>query len=103
MQISKAYPDMFDYVGLFSAAIYRGEQGVAMYESLDEGVAEQFRRGLSLYWIGIGADDFLYDENVKFRAMLDSKGYEYEYCESAGGHTWRNWRCYLAEFVTKLF
>ena len=103
MQISKAYPDMFDYVGLFSAAIYRGEKGVAMYESLEEGIAEQFRRGLSLYWIGIGADDFLYDENVKFRKMLDSQGHEYEYCESAGGHTWRNWRCYLAEFVTKLF
>ena len=103
MQISKAYPDMFDYVGLFSAAIYRGEEGVPMYEDLEQGIAEQFSRGVSLYWIAIGKDDFLYEENVKFRRMLDSKGYEYEYHESHGGHTWRNWRCYLTEFAPKLF
>ena len=103
MQVSKHYPDMFDYVGLFSAAIYRGEEGVLMYENLEEGIAEQFSRGVSLYWIGIGKDDFLYEENTKFRALLDENDYEYEYVESEGGHTWRNWRCYLSEFVTKLF
>lgn len=103
MQVSKHYPDMFDYVGLFSAAIYRGEEGVAMYENLEEGIAEQFSCGVSLYWIGIGKDDFLYEENTKFRALLDENDYEYEYVESEGGHTWRNWRCYLSEFVTKLF
>ena len=103
MQISKRYPDMFDYVGLFSAAIYRGEEGVAVYENLEEAIAEQFARGVALYWIGIGEDDFLYDENVRFRAMLDSHDYEYEYVESAGGHTWRNWRCYLTTFAERLF
>lgn len=103
MQISRSYPDMFDYVGLFSAAIYRGEEGVAIYENLAEGIAEQFSRGVSLYWIGIGRDDFLFEENVAFRRMLDEGGYEYEYFESEGGHTWRNWRCYLVEFVESLF
>lgn len=103
MQISRHYPDMFDYVGLFSAAIYRGEESVAMYENLEEGIAEQFSRGVALYWIGIGKDDFLYEENVRFRAMLDAADYEYEYRESEGGHTWRNWRLYLAEFAERLF
>ena len=103
MQISKRYPDMFDYVGLFSAAIYRGEEGVAMYENLEAAIAEQFDKGVALYWIGIGKDDFLYEENVKFRALLDAKEYEYEYVESEGGHTWRNWRCYLEQFAERLF
>ena len=103
MQISKRYPDMFDYVGLFSAAIYRGEEGVSMYENLEAAIAEQFDKGVALYWIGIGKDDFLYDENVKFRALLDSHDYEYEYVESEGGHTWRNWRCYLEQFAERLF
>ena len=103
MQISKRYPDMFDYVGLFSAAIYRGKEGVSMYENLEEAIAEQFDKGVALYWIGIGKDDFLYDENVKFRALLDSKEYEYEYVESDGGHTWRNWCCYLTQFAERLF
>ena len=103
MQISKLYPDMFDYVGLFSAAIYRGDEGVAMYENLEEAIAEQFDKGVALYWIGIGKNDFLYEENVQFRALLDSKEYEYEYVESDGGHTWRNWRCYLTQFAERLF
>ena len=103
MQISKRYPDMFDYVGLFSAAIYRGKEGVSMYENLEEAIAEQFDKGVALYWIGIGKDDFLYEENVKFRALLDAKEYEYEYVESEGGHTWRNWRCYLEQFAERLF
>ena len=51
----------------------------------------------------IGKDDFLYDENVWLRQYLDSHGYPYEYHESEGGHTWRNWRVYLSDFLQKLF
>ena len=51
----------------------------------------------------IGKDDFLYDENVWLRQYMDSHGYPYEYHESEGGHTWRNWRVYLSDFLQKLF
>lgn len=103
MQISKAYPAMFDYVGLFSAAIFRGEEGVALYEDLEEKLARQFGEGVSLYWIAIGRDDFLYEENTRYRALLDTASYPYTYRESDGGHTWRNWRVYLTEFAQMLF
>ncbi len=103
MQISKEYPEMFNYVGLFSAAIFRGKQGVATYEDLESKLERQFSGDLELYWIAIGSEDFLYDENVKYRELLDSKGYKYEYRESGDGHVWRNWRIYVAEFVQKLF
>ena len=103
MQISKEYPDMFSYVGLFSAAIFRGKEGVATYDDLEAKLERQFNTGLSLYWIAIGSEDFLYDENVKYRNLLDAKGYEYEYCESGDGHVWRNWRIYLTEFSQMLF
>lgn len=103
MQISKEYPEMFNYVGLFSAAIFRGKQGVATYEDLEPKLERQFSGDLELYWIAIGSEDFLYDENVKYRELLDSKGYKYEYRESGDGHVWRNWRIYIAEFVQKLF
>ena len=56
-----------------------------------------------MYWIGIGSDDFLYEENVQYRKMLDDNGYEYVYVESEGGHTWRNWRLYISEFVQQIF
>ena len=103
MQISKEYPEMFDYVGLFSAAIFRGKEGVATYENLEPKLERQFSGSMKLYWIAIGSEDFLYDENVKYRELLDEKGYKYEYRESGDGHIWRNWRIYIAEFVQKLF
>ena len=103
MQISKTYPEMFDYVGLFSAAIFRGKDGVALYEDLEAKLRRQFREGVALYWIAIGRDDFLYDENVKYRELLNELELPYIYRESEGGHTWRNWRCYLTEFAQMLF
>ena len=103
MQISKEYPAMFEYVGLFSAAIFRGKEGVETYANTEAKLKRQFQEGIKLYWIGIGKDDFLYDENVRYRAILDSEGYTYTYRESEGGHIWRNWRIYLGEYAQLLF
>jgi enterochelin esterase family protein len=103
MQISKEYPTMFDYVGLFSAAIFRGKEGIVTYADLDAKLARQFEQGMELYWIAIGKDDFLYEENVRYRELLDKAGYPYTYRESDGGHIWRNWRIYLGEFAQMLF
>jgi enterochelin esterase family protein len=103
MQISKEYPKMFDYVGLFSAAIFHGDSGVDVYDNLEKKLALQFSENPAMYWIGIGSDDFLYEENVQYRKMLDDNGYKYVYVESEGGHTWRNWRLYISEFVQQIF
>ena len=103
MQISKEYPTMFDYVGLYSAAIFRGKEGIETYANLEAKLERQFSEGMKLYWIAIGKDDFLYDENVRYRELLDSKGYPYIYRESEGGHIWRNWRIYLGEYAQLLF
>lgn len=106
MQISKEYPDMFDYVGLFSAAVLSGYEAgndSPVYKDMEKKLAVQFAKKPALYWIAIGKDDFLYDANVKFRSQLDAEGYPYIYYENDGGHIWRNWRIYLTEFVPKLF
>ena len=103
MQISKEYPEMFDYVGLFSAAIFRGKEGVGLYEDLESKLDRQFAQNPKLYWIAIGSEDFLYEENVRYRELLDSHNYHYEYYESGDGHIWRNWRIYLTLFAPKLF
>lgn len=103
MQISKEYPDMFDYVGLFSAAVARGNGDAPVYQNVEEKLKKQFDAHPALYWIAIGETDFLYDENKKFRADLDTKGYPYVYVESTGGHIWKNWRDYLEQFLPLLF
>lgn len=104
LHISKQYPTLFGYVGLFSAAILpRDEASSPIYADMETKLATQFSVTPRLYWMGIGKTDFLYEANADFRQMLDEKGYTYIYYESDGGHTWRNWRIYLTEFVPLLF
>lgn len=103
MQISKEYPDMFNYVGLFSAAIFRGKEGVATYSHLGNKLERQFRKGVKLYWISIGKDDFLFEENMRYLELLDELDHHYTYSQSDGGHVWRNWRVYLGDFAQMLF
>lgn len=104
LHISKQYPDMFDYVGLFSAATMPGKaEDSSVYADLEGKLAVQFGKKPALYWIAIGKDDFLYPMNEEFRRLLDKEGYPYEYLENEGGHVWRNWRIYLTEFVPRLF
>lgn len=105
LYISANYPDLFSYVGLFSAAVSREAKGpnAFVYQNLDEKLAKQFAKGVKYYFVAIGNDDFLYKDNQAYRQRLDSKGYKYEYMETDGGHEWRNWRKYLNYFVPKLF
>ncbi len=104
MHISKYYPNMFDYVGLFSAAILPNHEIKSpVYDDLDAKLKTQFSNPPTLYWIAIGKTDFLYQANVEYRKMLDDKGYKYEYFETGEGHVWKNWRIYLSEFAPKLF
>ena len=104
LHISKYYPDMFDYVGLFSAAARFHETSESpVYQNEKAQLAAQFAKAPSLYWIAIGDTDFLYEENVKYRQYLDEMNYPYEYYESSEGHIWRNWRIYLTMFVPRLF
>lgn len=104
MHISKYYPDMFDYVGLFSAAPrFHKESECPVYQNEMDQLAAQFAKKPALYWIAIGKDDFLYQGNVKLREILDTNGYEYEYFENGDGHIWKNWRIYLTMFVPRLF
>lgn len=104
LHISKYYPDMFDYVGLFSAAArFHEDSESPVYQNEMQQLAAQFAKAPKLYWIAIGDTDFLYEENVKFRQHLDEMNYPYEYYESSEGHIWRNWRIYLTMFVPRLF
>lgn len=104
LHISKQYPDVFNYVGLFSAAIMPNKEVKApIYEDTEAKLNIQFAKKPALYWIGIGKTDFLYQANVDYRRLLDEKGYKYTYYETDEGHIWKNWRIYLTEFVPLLF
>lgn len=107
---SKAHPQLFDYVGLFSAGLHisQGASG-RFYDALQKSEKDktqlqlQFAAKPKLYWIAIGKTDFLYQQNEDLRRYLDEKGFKYEYHESEGGHIWRNWRDYLTIFAQRVF
>ena len=104
LYISANQPDDFAYVGLFSAAISRMDQGKSkIYDDLEAKLVTQFKQRPRLYWIGIGKDDFLYKDNAEFRKMLDKNRLRYTYHESGAGHEWANWRDYLIIFTQQLF
>ncbi|MGN1221489.1 MAG: esterase [Candidatus Cryptobacteroides sp.] len=104
LYISLNYPDMFNYSGMFSAAIgVDGQQMCPMYENFDAKLATYFSKKPALLWIGCGKTDFLYKSNLDFMAKMDANGQPYKYLETDGGHIWRNWRIYLSEFVPLLF
>jgi enterochelin esterase family protein len=104
LHISRFYPDIFDYIGLFSPAIITDKKVTSkIYDNIDSTLIVQKNNGYKLYWIGIGKTDFLYSRVKEFREKLDKINMPYKYRESEGGHTWVNWRIYLSEFVPELF
>ncbi len=58
---------------------------------------------LRLLWIACGRDDGLVAGAREFAELLKNDGIRHEYIESAGGHSWRVWRKYLAQFAPLLF
>ena len=107
--ISRLYPETFDYYGLQSAATqmalggWLNTQAPKPDSDYDAQMARLFGSKPKLFWIAIGKDDFLMQQNTDLRKYLDSKGYPYEYYENDGGHIWRNWRIYLTLFAQKIF
>lgn len=102
--ISANYPDLFGYVGLFSAAVGVTREDISpIYKDFDAKLATQFKKGVKLYWMGCGNVDFLYKNNKALREKFDAAGYPYVYLETDGGHVWKNWRIYLADYAPRLF
>lgn len=105
MMISANFPELFDYIGLFSAGVdFKGiNWNIPVYRDLDRKLAEQYKQGVKLYWIGMGKADRLYPFNLDLMKRLDKAGTKYEYHESSRGHLWSNWRQYLLIFASQLF
>ena len=102
--------DHYAYVGVFSSGVFemgrrgRRTEGPSWEErhaqALDD---EQLKQGLELVWFATGKDDFLIETSENTVEMLKRHGFDVEYKETAGGHTWINWREYLHEFSQHLF
>jgi enterochelin esterase-like enzyme len=116
LNIAIPNPDKFAYVGVFSSGIFgitgRGPGGAGpgapsgpTYEEQHKEVLDnaEFKKRLKLLWFATGSEDFLVETSRATVEMFKKHGFDVVYKESAGGHTWINWRDYLNEFAPQLF
>jgi enterochelin esterase family protein len=93
--------DKFAWIGGFSSAV-SGQRADERFPELISDVGKSNEQ-IRLLWIGCGSSDFLFQRNKSFITWLESKGIDHTYRETEGGHSWRVWRKYLAEFMPLLF
>jgi enterochelin esterase-like enzyme len=102
----------YAYVGVYSSGIFGITGGAAFPTTPGPSFEEQhatalddpkLKEGLKLVWFATGKDDFLIETSRATVAMLKKHGFDVVYRESAGAHTWTNWREYLNEFAPLLF
>lgn len=103
--------EKFAYLGVFSSGIFGitggpgGNPQGPRFEERHRAVLDNaaLREGLKLFWFATGRDDFLVQTSRATVEMFRKHGFTVEYKETDGGHTWDNWRAYLAEFAPRLF
>ncbi len=105
MTISANYPDLFDYVGLFSAGFPSTGDTIPAYADMEQKVKIQVGKGMKLYWVGCGIDDQfkIHDKARDFVTQMKGYGANATFYSSPKGHVWSNWRQYLLKFTPKLF
>ena len=102
--ITNVNPGKFGYIGVMSMGIMNNPRwGNYNEDEHKKQILALKDSGLKLYWIGCGKEDFLIEGVKNLRKFYDDLGFKYEYLETPGGHTWTNWRIYLAELAPKLF
>jgi enterochelin esterase-like enzyme len=102
LSIGLNHLELFSYVGGFSAGLSGATDFAQTYAGLIADPAAANNR-LHLLWLGCGRADSLFAVNKKFSDFLTANGITHHFRESAGAHTWINWRHYLNEVSPLLF
>ncbi len=99
LTIGLNHPELFGWVGAFSAAV--GQPETAFAKPLADPAATN--KALKLLWIACGKDDGLLTRNKTFADLLEKKGIQHQYLATEGNHSWPVWRKYLVDFAPLLF
>jgi len=128
LNIAIPHLDQFTYVGVFSSGLIgsfgRGTQppapgapaaapsSPAPPPAADPAWEQQHlaaldsattKKGLKVFWFATGSEDRLMPTTKGTVELFKKHGFTPMLKESAGGHTWANWRDYLNEFAPQLF
>jgi enterochelin esterase family protein len=98
------HPELFHSIGIFSSGLgIGGGDAIAKYEQANDAALRRDAKDMKLVYYAIGSDDPFAGVLPRTRAILDKYGIKYVFHPSDGGHTWINWRRYLADFAPRLF
>jgi enterochelin esterase family protein len=114
LEVAVPHADQFAYVGVFSSGVIgivpiAGRASIPAANvsweqqhlaALDNRAA---RKDWKLFWFSTGKEDFLLNTTKATVEMFQKHGYSPMFQESAGAHTWTNWREYLNQFAAQLF
>jgi len=122
LDIAIPHLNKFAYIGVFSSGLmgtFGGGRGAAApatptispapappaWETQNLAVLDnaQLKKGLKLLWFSIGKEDSLLPTSRATVDLLKKHGFSPISLETEGGHTWLNWRNYLAQFTPLLF
>jgi enterochelin esterase-like enzyme len=114
LNIAIPHPDQFAYVGVFSSGIigivpFNGPVSAPAaspsweQQHLTELDGVSGKKDWKLFWFSTGKDDFLLNTTKATVELFKKHGYHPVFEESAGAHTWTNWREYLNQFAPQLF
>jgi enterochelin esterase-like enzyme len=114
LNIAVPHPNEFAYVGVFSSGIIgilplNGPVSApAAGQSWEQQHATELdnpagKKDWKLFWFSTGKDDFLLNTSKATVDLFQKHGYHPMFQESAGAHTWTNWREYLNQFAPQLF
>ncbi len=92
------HPELFHYVGVFSIM-----GGGDAYEKAFDAQLKQAAKALKLVYYAYGRQDFVAPRAGELKGTLNKYGIPFVLHETAGGHTWINWREYLNDFSPRLF
>ena len=129
LQVAIAHLNRFGYIGVFSSGLLGafpqpaapgGRAATAAapaaaaepplptsaeWERLHAGALDDaaLKKGLRVLWFATGKDDRLMSTTQATVDLFRKHGFSPVFKETPGGHTWINWRNYLAEFAPQLF
>lgn len=104
LRVFTTHPDQFAYVAIWSAGLFNQKP-----EDFEQRNADFFKQAetlngqLKLVSISVGDQDFALNGSRAMDEVFTRNHLKHEMHISSGGHTWINWRQYLAALAPKLF
>lgn len=104
--------NQYAYFGVFSSGVFGitggnsfGNNDGATWEERNKFTLDdpKLKDDLKVVWFATGKEDFLLETSRVTVKTLEKHGFNVNYKETGGGHTWANWRDYLYEFAQLLF